>query len=153
MEVIDLGVMVDNQRILEAIHTYKPDVIGISGLITPSLSEMEALCELLQKENIRIPLVVGGATTSSVHTAVKLAPKYNYGVIHGGDASRTAGIIKRFLQHPDAYLQEIKTEQAKIREAYRLSHTECISYPEAISRNRYSPRKVTDNRKILGNTT
>lgn len=134
MEVIDLGVMVDNQRILEAIHTYKPDVIGISGLITPSLSEMEALCELLQKENIRIPLVVGGATTSSVHTAVKLAPKYNYGVIHGGDASRTAGIIKRFLQHPDAYLQEIKTEQAKIREAYRLSHTECISYPEAISR-------------------
>lgn len=134
MEVIDLGVMVDNQRILEAIHTYKPDVIGISGLITPSLSEMEALCELLQKENIRIPLVVGGATTSSVHTAVKLAPKYNYGVIHGGDASRTAGIIKRFLQHPDAYLQEIKTEQTKIREAYRLSHTECISYPEAISR-------------------
>ena len=134
MEVIDLGVMVDNQRILEAVRTYKPDVIGISGLITPSLSEMEALCELLQKENIRIPLVVGGATTSSVHTAVKLAPKYNYGVIHGGDASRTAGIIKRFLQHPDAYLQEIKTEQAKIREAYRLSHTECISYPEAISR-------------------
>lgn len=134
MEVIDLGVMVDNQRILEAVRTHKPDVIGISGLITPSLSEMEALCELLQKENIRIPLVVGGATTSSVHTAVKLAPKYNYGVIHGGDASRTAGIIKRFLQHPETYLQEIKTEQAKIRETYRQSHSECISYPEAISR-------------------
>ena len=80
-DVIDLGVMVDNQKIVAAAKAHRADLIGISGLITPSLSEMEALCELLQKEQLRIPLIVGGATTSTVHTAVKLAPRYDYGVI------------------------------------------------------------------------
>lgn len=131
MEVIDLGVMVDNQRILEAARHYQADIIGISGLITPSLAEMEELCRLLEKAQLKIPLLVGGATTSGVHTAVKLAPLYSYGVIHGGDASRTAGLIKRLLQHPENHLQQIKTEQENIRQLYYKAHTTVVSYQEA----------------------
>lgn len=131
LEVIDLGVMVDNYRIIEAIREYKPDVAGISGLITPSLHEMENLCELLQKEKLTVPLIVGGATTSSVHTAVKLAPKYEQGVIYGGDASRTAGIIKKLLQNPTGYLEEVKKEQENIRQIYHNSHPALLSYQEA----------------------
>lgn len=81
LEVIDLGVMVDNQSIIKAAKEHGADIIGVSGLITPSLGEMENLCELLQKEQLQIPLIVGGATTSTVHTAVKLAPKYDYCVV------------------------------------------------------------------------
>ena len=73
LEVIDLGVMVDNQSIVNAAKEHEADIIGVSGLITPSLGEMENLCELLQKEQLQVPLLVGGATTSTVHTAVKLA--------------------------------------------------------------------------------
>lgn len=98
--------MVDNQKIVAAAKAHQADLIGVSGLITPSLSEMEALCELLQKEQLRIPLIVGGATTSTVHTAVKLAPRYDYGVIQGGDASRTAGIMKRLLSDRSSYLDK-----------------------------------------------
>ena len=86
LDVIDLGVMVDNRAILQAVKDHQADFVAVSGLITPSLSEMEDLCRLLQEEQCRIPLMVGGATTSSVHTAVKLAPLYDYCVIHGGDA-------------------------------------------------------------------
>lgn len=131
MEVIDLGVMVDNHRILEAARQYQADIIGVSGLITPSLAEMEDLCRLLEQAQLKIPLLVGGATTSGVHTAVKLAPLYSYGVLHGGDASRTAGLIKRLLQHPENYLQQIKTEQENIRQLYYKAHTSLVSYSEA----------------------
>ena len=140
MEVIDLGVMVDNQRILEAARQYQADIIGVSGLITPSLAEMEDLCRLLEKAQLKIPLFVGGATTSGVHTAVKLAPLYSGGVIHGGDASRTAGLIKRLLQKPDNYLQELQREQEKIRQLYYEAHTPIIPYPEAqASAPRFAP--------------
>lgn len=140
MEVIDLGVMVDNLRILEAARQYQADIIGVSGLITPSLAEMEDLCRLLEKAQLKIPLFVGGATTSGVHTAVKLAPLYSGGVIHGGDASRTAGLIKRLLQKPDNYLQELQREQEKIRQLYYEAHTPIIPYPEAqASAPRFAP--------------
>lgn len=140
LEVIDLGVMVDNQQILEAARTHQADVIGLSGLITPSLSEMENLCRLMQKEQLRIPLIVGGATTSSVHTAVRLAPEYDYAVLHGGDASQTAGIIKRLLQDPDNYIKQLKEEQEKIRQAYHQAHIPILPYTEARSKApEYSP--------------
>ncbi|MDE6450717.1 MAG: dihydropteroate synthase, partial [Odoribacter sp.] len=132
-EVIDLGVMVDNQEIIAAAKAHQADVIGISGLITPSLSEMETLCKLLQKEQLRIPLIVGGATTSSVHTAVKLAPLYDGCVIHGGDASRTAGIIKRLLTDRDNYTLQVKGEQEKIRQQYYGKEELFIPYPETQS--------------------
>lgn len=134
LEVKDLGVMVDNQRILEAARQYRPDVIGISGLITPSLSEMENLCELLRESNLQIPLLVGGATTSSVHTAVKLAPRYEHGVLYGGDASQTVSIIKKYLQAPDTYLLQVKEDQEKIRSSYFNTHSSLSSYQEARKR-------------------
>ena len=130
-DVIDLGVMVDNQKIVAAAKAHRADLIGISGLITPSLSEMEALCELLQKEQLRIPLIVGGATTSTVHTAVKLAPRYDYGVIQGGDASRTAGIMKRLLSDRSSYLAQVKAEQEKIRGQYYHKQDRLLPYTEA----------------------
>lgn len=129
-EVIDLGVMVDNQTILAAARSHQVDIIGLSGLITPSLHEMENLCELLQKEHCDIPLIVGGATTSSVHTAVKLAPRYDCCVVYGGDASRTTGIIKRLLSDKAGYIAQIKAEQKQIREQYYGKQEELLPYPE-----------------------
>lgn len=137
LEVIDLGVMVDNQSIIKAAKEHGADIIGVSGLITPSLGEMENLCELLQKEQLQIPLIVGGATTSTVHTAVKLAPKYDYCVVSGGDASRTVGIIKRLLSDRENYIREIKDEQENIRTLYNRHQQKQISLEEA---RRRAPR-------------
>lgn len=131
LEVIDLGVMVDNQSIVKAAKEHKADIIGVSGLITPSLVEMENLCELLQREQLQIPLIVGGATTSTVHTAIKLAPKYDYCVVSGGDASRTVGIIKRLLNDRENYIREIKAEQKNIRTLYNQRPEKQISLEEA----------------------
>lgn len=127
-EVIDLGVMVDNHAIAEAALEHRADLIGVSGLITPSLAEMEALCELLQKKGLTIPLIVGGATTSTVHTAVKLAPKYRGGVLHGGDASQTVSLIKRLLQSPDTFLTQLKENQEHVRQLYYNARTPLIPY-------------------------
>ena len=137
LDVIDLGVMVDNQSIVKAAKEHEADIIGVSGLITPSLGEMENLCELLQKEQLQVPLLVGGATTSTVHTAVKLAPKYDYCVVSGGDASRTVGIIKRLLNDRENYIREIKAEQENIRTLYNQHQQKQISLEEA---RRRAPR-------------
>ncbi|MDE5638648.1 MAG: methionine synthase, partial [Odoribacter sp.] len=117
-EVIDLGVMVDNHVVVEAAFQHKADLIGVSGLITPSLAEMESLCELLQKKGATIPLIVGGATTSAVHTAVKLAPKYQGEVLHGGDASQTVSQIKHLLQNPSLFLRQLHEKQEQVRQLY-----------------------------------
>ena len=122
-EVIDLGVMVDNAVILEEAIKQKADIIGISGLITPSLEQMENLCRMLEQNSGRIleevghpiALAVGGATTSALHTAVKLAPLYKYCVVYGSDASRTAGIYKRLMQ---GEIAPFKEEQQKLQELY-----------------------------------
>ncbi len=146
-EVIDLGVMVDNRTIINETIKHKADIICISGLITPSLEQMENLCRELElhKEEIEasvghaVPLNVGGATTSSVHTAVKLAPLYSHCVVHGDDASRTAGICKRLMQQirggvtgaEQGYIEQIKEEQMKIREAYNNRNLKFIPLEEA----------------------
>ncbi|MDL2314761.1 methionine synthase [Bacteroidales bacterium OttesenSCG-928-C19] len=130
-DVIDLGVMVDNRTIIDAVKEHKADLLGVSGLITPSLSEMEELCTLLQKEQLEIPLIVGGATTSSVHTAVKLAPKYDYCVIHGGDASKTASIAKKLMSDKDLFIQNIKAEQEDVRKKYNSKDISLVTYEEA----------------------
>ncbi len=134
IEVIDLGVMVENERIVAECKKQQADFIGVSGLITPSLSEMEKLCELLQQEQLKVPLIVGGATTSGVHTAVKLAPKYDYCVVHGGDASRTANLIKHLLRDGSETIGRIKAEQAEIRDRYEEAHRELLPYAEAVRR-------------------
>jgi len=130
-DVHDLGVMVPNEKILEEVHRLKPCLIGVSGLITPSLKEMENLCRLLQKEGMQIPLIIGGATTSPVHTAVRLAPLYDYLVAYGGDASYTSVLAKRLEVSRKEAIRQIKEEQQRIRDAYNNRQQESVSYEEA----------------------
>ncbi|MFA5324971.1 MAG: methionine synthase [Bacteroidales bacterium] len=134
LEVIDLGVMVDSRTIIDAIKEYKADFVGISGLITPSLLYMEELCRMLEKERIEIPLLVGGATTSALHTAVKLAPIYNYCVIYGADASSGANIINRIIREKNKYIEEIKSEQNKIRYLYLNNNEKFLTLEKARER-------------------
>lgn len=140
LNVVDLGVMVENSAIMEAAFEHKASLIGVSGLITPSLEQMELLCRMLQENKGRmlrelgylIPVIVGGATTSSVHTAVKLAPLYDGPVIHGGDASRTAGICKRLLGGASAdFITSVKEEQRRIRETYNNRDIKLYSVEQA----------------------
>ncbi len=116
-KVIDLGVMVPCQKILDAAIEHKADIIGLSGLITPSLEEMSHVAKEMQRQGFDIPLLIGGATTSRVHTAVKIAPHYNGPVIYVPDASRAVGVCSNLLSDTlrDAYVQEVADDYAKAR--------------------------------------
>ncbi|MGB7121253.1 MAG: vitamin B12 dependent-methionine synthase activation domain-containing protein, partial [Bradyrhizobium sp.] len=120
-EVIDLGVMVPAAKIIETAKREGADIIGLSGLITPSLDEMSFLAGELQREGLDIPLLIGGATTSRVHTAVKIDPNYRAGpVVHVNDASRAVGVASALLS-PDkreAYATEVRAEYARISAAH-----------------------------------
>ena len=133
-DVHDMGVMVSNNSILQAIRELKPVMVGVSGLITPSLKEMENLCRMLQQEGLDTPLFVGGATTSAIHTALKLAPLRNALVVYGGDASNTSVMAKRLVMNPFDFQQKIEEEQQHIREAYEARHTKIVNYEEALQR-------------------
>src|SRR5262249_25941724 len=100
-EVIDLGVMVPCEKILQTARERQVDLIGLSGLITPSLDEMVHVAKEMEREGFRVPLLIGGATTSAKHTAVKIAPAYHETVIHVKDASRCVGVVDR-LTRPEA---------------------------------------------------
>ena len=135
-QVVDLGVMVPCETILEETKKRKPCLVGISGLITPSLKEMEQLCRLFQREGLSVPIIVGGATTSAVHTAVKLAPLYDGLVIYGGDASQTSVLAKRIELDLSAVTEEIKAEQEMLRDAYSQHHSNAlVTYEEANRRS------------------
>ena len=117
-EVIDLGVMVPVQRILAEARAHDVQVIGLSGLITPSLEEMTHVAAEMKREGFTIPLLIGGATTSKVHTAVKIAPAYDHAVVHVLDASRAVGVVSRLLGGDrEAVQAEISADYAAIREA------------------------------------
>ena len=120
-EVIDLGVMVPAAKIIETAKAEGADIIGLSGLITPSLDEMSFLAGELERQGMKLPLLIGGATTSRVHTAVKIDPNYRSGpVVHVNDASRAVGVASS-LMSPDkreAYANEIRAEYAKISAAH-----------------------------------
>ncbi len=122
-EVIDLGVMIDNETIISEALRLNADAIGVSGLITPSLEEMENLCTELTNRGLNIPIFVGGATTSVLHTAVKLAPLYKHGVIHGGDASQTVGLVKAIINDKETFVEQKYNEYSKIRENYENSRS------------------------------
>ncbi len=119
-EVIDLGVMVPAEKILEKAIENKVDVIGLSGLITPSLEEMANVAKEMQRKNINLPLLIGGATTSKLHTAVKIAPNYKGTVIHVLDASRSVGVVNNLLDEKakKQFEEEIKSEYEQIRQKY-----------------------------------
>ncbi len=118
-EVIDLGVMVPTQDILQAANDHKVDIIGLSGLITPSLEEMVNVAKEMKRLNMDIPLLVGGATTSKVHTAVKIDPNYQHPTIHVLDASRAVGVCSNLLSPVKRaqYEADIAQEYKKVREA------------------------------------
>ena len=116
-DVRDLGVMVDKETILEEAVREKADIIAVSGLITPSLYQMEELCRAMSEAEMTIPLMIGGATTSTVHTAVKLAPLYDH-VFYGADASAAAVMAKKCMMDRDGFEAEQHHEQAKLRSLY-----------------------------------
>jgi 5-methyltetrahydrofolate--homocysteine methyltransferase len=119
-EVIDLGVMVPAAKIVETVKAEKADIVGLSGLITPSLDEMAFFASELQREGLKVPLLIGGATTSRVHTAVKIDPNYHAGpVVHVNDASRAVGVASSLLSDKrEAYAADIRAEYAKISAAH-----------------------------------
>ncbi|MGX1317272.1 5-methyltetrahydrofolate--homocysteine methyltransferase [Bradyrhizobium sp. USDA 377] len=120
-EVIDLGVMVPAAKIVETVKAEKADIVGLSGLITPSLDEMAFFAGELQREGLKLPLLIGGATTSRVHTAVKIDPSYRAGpVVHVNDASRAVGVASSLLspEKREAYAAEVRAEYAKISDAH-----------------------------------
>ena len=122
-EVIDLGVMVSSNKILQEAKKHQVDIIGLSGLITPSLDEMIDVAKELQRENFKVPLMIGGATTSKIHTAVKIKEHYsNNIVVHVLDASKSVGVASKLLsKEKDVYRNEISTEYDAIKENYYLN--------------------------------
>ncbi|WP_203308372.1 methionine synthase [Sphingomonas beigongshangi] len=118
-EVVDLGVMVPWAKIIEAANENDADMIGLSGLITPSLDEMVTVAEEMQRAEMRMPLLIGGATTSKVHTALRIAPAYDGPVVHVLDASRAVGVATTLVSDTqrDPYVADIAAEYQKVRDA------------------------------------
>ncbi|MDQ6470455.1 methionine synthase [Flavobacterium sp. LHD-80] len=118
-EIVDLGVMVPPEKIISAAIEHNVDIIGLSGLITPSLDEMVYLAKELDKQGIKIPIMIGGATTSRAHTAVKIAPQYRETVIHVNDASRAVTVAGNLLDHNrKIYAADIRAEYDSFRETF-----------------------------------
>ena len=150
-DVIDLGVMVPTHKIIEAAIEHKVAMIGLSGLITPSLDEMVDVAQEMKKAGLSIPLLIGGATTSKLHTAVKIEPAYEHGVIHVLDASRAVTVSNDLLsvEHGPAYLAKIKAEYEQMRVQYagRTQKKEYIDFDQARANKwtadwaNYEPRK------------
>jgi len=136
-EIIDLGVMVPATKILQVARERKVDVIGLSGLITPSLDEMVHVASEMEREGFDIPLLIGGATTSRVHTAVKIHPRYNLGqAVYVTDASRAVGVVSSLLssEMKPGYVETIQAEYSRVAEAHERSEREKQRLPLAKAR-------------------
>src|SRR5579864_5567489 len=153
-EVIDLGVMVPAAKIIETVKAEGADIVGLSGLITPSLDEMSYLAGELERQGMSVPLLIGGATTSRVHTAVKIDPNYRSGpVVHVNDASRAVGVTSALLSSEKRadYIANIRAEYAKISAAHfraqadkkRLKLTDARANAVPVDFARTPPRKPT----------
>ena len=133
-EIIDLGVMVPADKIIQAAIDHNVDVIGLSGLITPSLDEMVHVADELQRKNLHFPLMIGGATTSKAHTAVKIFPKYGQPVVHVNDASRAVGVVSQLLdQNKEKFKADLKSDYEDFRQKFlnRQIDKEYVSVEEA----------------------
>ncbi len=136
-EIIDLGVMVPSSKILKVARERKVDIIGLSGLITPSLDEMAHVAAEMEREGLDIPLLIGGATTSRVHTAVKIHPRYHQGqAIYVTDASRAVGIVSSLLspEMKDGYIETVRAEYRKVADAHARNELEKQRLPLAKAR-------------------
>ena len=135
-EIIDLGVMVSCEKILEEATKHNVDMIGLSGLITPSLDEMVYVAKEMKRLDMDMPLLIGGATTSDKHTAVRIAPHYEHGVIHVLDASRSVGVVDRLI-NPELkkdYMAENVALQEKLVAGYEERKMTLIPYEEAFEK-------------------
>jgi len=134
-EVIDLGVMVSSEKILETAKQENVNIIGLSGLITPSLEEMTHVAKEMQRLNFSVPLLIGGATTSRAHTAIKIEPHYQGSTVHVVDASRAVGVVSQLLSDAQnaSYTKSIRDEYQLLRERHknRKSENEFVSIHEA----------------------
>jgi 5-methyltetrahydrofolate--homocysteine methyltransferase len=141
-EVKDLGVMVDCDTILREAKKWGADIIGLSGLITPSLDEMIFNAQEMQKRGFKQPLLIGGATTSSAHTAIKIAPHYPEPVVRVGDASLVTGVCNHLL-NPDkreAYITELEADHEKRRERFAAGQSETVLLPlQEARKKRFAP--------------
>jgi 5-methyltetrahydrofolate--homocysteine methyltransferase len=137
-EVVDLGVMVPCEKILAAAIETKADVIGLSGLITPSLDEMVHVAKEMKRTGCTVPLLIGGATTSAAHTAVKVAPEYPPGVIHVLDASRVVNVVSSLLspESKPAYMAEVAAKQQAQREDFAARRSRKPLLSLAVARDR-----------------
>jgi 5-methyltetrahydrofolate--homocysteine methyltransferase len=135
-EVLDLGVMVPAAKILETARRERVDIIGLSGLITPSLEEMSFVAQEMEREGFGIPLLIGGATTSRVHTAVKIEPHYHGPTVHVLDASRAVGVAGNLLSRTlrDGFVAEVRDEYRDVREQRSRARTEVRRQPLADAR-------------------
>ena len=137
-EIVDLGVMVPAEKIIQAAIDHQGDVIGLSGLITPSLDEMVHVADELQRKNLDFPLMIGGATTSKAHTAVKIFPKYSQPVVHVNDASRAVGVVSQLLdQNREQFKADLKADYEDFREKFlnRQVEKEYVPIEEARKQN------------------
>jgi 5-methyltetrahydrofolate--homocysteine methyltransferase len=133
-EVLDLGVMVPAQKLLDTARAEKADIVGVSGLITPSLEEMAHVAREMQRQEFNIPLLIGGATTSRAHTAVKIAPNYDVSVTYVKDASRAVSVAASLLGgNRSAFIESVKQEYAEVRAQYvnREDHTRWLTLEKA----------------------
>ena len=145
-EIIDLGVMVPCDKILDTAAERGADLLGLSGLITPSLEEMAHVAREMQRRAMTVPLLIGGATTSAKHTAVKIAPEYRQPTVHVADASKSVGVVDRLIhpQRRDAFIRENQAEQQRLVESFhRRRQASLIAYQEALAR-----RFATDWRNV-----
>jgi 5-methyltetrahydrofolate--homocysteine methyltransferase len=153
-DIVDLGVMVPAEKILQVAKEQKCDIIGLSGLITPSLDEMVHVAREMQRQNFSLPLMIGGATTSKAHTAVKIEPKYsNDAVIYVTDASRAVGVATQLLSKElkAGFIEKTRAEYVEVRErtSARSARTERLSYSAAVAKKpqfdwaSYQPVKPT----------
>ena len=133
-EIIDLGVMVPPEKILEAIRKEQPDIVGLSGLITPSLEEMALVAEELEKGGFSLPLLIGGATTSKLHTALKIEPRYSRGaVVYVKDASQSPSAVSSLMnaENKTAFMAQLREEYAQLRENRIQKKIDLVSLREA----------------------
>ena len=136
-KVIDLGVMVPCEKILEEAKKHSADIIGLSGLITPSLEEMMIVARTMEEQGFKVPLLVGGATTSAKHTAVKIAPKYSQPVVHVGDASLSVGVVEALLdkdRKADFVAKNLEA-QARAKASFdQRQQVKLVPYAEALAK-------------------
>ncbi len=155
-EIIDLGVMVPCEKILETAKKEKADIIGLSGLITPSLDEMVHVAKEMERQGFNIPLIIGGATTSRVHTAVKIEPNYKFPVVHVNDASRSVPVVGNLVSKAmqKDFISTLRKEYEHIREQNKRSGSQDIYLSlEEARKNKFtlSKQRVTVKPSFIGN--